>query len=139
MEVSFEIPYTVKAKQGDRSGVARPKGRKPFVRHWTPDDVAKNAENLAALVAPYRPAKPLEGPLYLLLRVHYPWRKAESKKRRERAQWKDTKPDVDNIAKQLCDVLQASGFFVNDAQIACLTVKKLWTERPSVVVKIVEM
>lgn len=135
--ISFTIPFTVGAKQGDRSRVVTPRIGKPFVAHHPDPKTKKNAQALEALCLPYVPAKPLEGPLLVIIAARYPWRKAESKKRRATGlAAKDTKPDVDNIAKQVCDVLEGMGFFVNDSQITKLVVSKWWAASPSLFVRI---
>ncbi len=140
MQIEFSIPFTVGAKQGDRSRVVMPRTGKPFVAHHPDPKTKRNAQALEALCLPYVPAKPLEGPLQLEMFVNYPWRKSESKKRRASAwQPKDTKPDADNIAKQVCDVLEGMGFFANDAQISDLRVSKGWAARAELEVTITEL
>jgi len=39
-----------------------------------------------------------------------------------------SKPDADNVAKAVCDALEAAGIVANDATICTLTVMKLYTE-----------
>ncbi len=120
--VSFSIPYVCGPKQGG----GRPGGRG---KRFTDPKVKDDAATLASLVLPYRPAKPLQGPLLLQVMVRYPWRKSESKKRRQRKRrWKDTAPDNENILKQLDDVLEKLGFMGNDGQIACIVFDKCWTD-----------
>ncbi len=138
--ISFSIPFTVGAKQGDRSRVVTPRIGKPFVRHYPDPKTKRNAQALKVLCLPYVPAKPLKGPLRLEMFVNYPWRESESERNRARGEIpKDTKPDADNIAKQVCDVLEAMGFFVNDSQIAHLEVYKAWADKPSLLVGITEL
>ncbi len=138
--ISFSIPFAVGAKQGDRSRVVTPRTGKPFVRHYPDPKTKRNAQALEALCLPYVPAQPLEGPLCVKLHAYYPWRKSESKRNRARGEIpKDTKPDADNIAKQVLDVLEAMGFFANDSQVTHLEVHKAWTVRPSLAVWIIEM
>lgn len=126
--IEFTIPYAVRPKQGDRSHVVTDSHGNQFVAHHPDPKVKANAESLAALVAAHRPAEPLAGPLALELTFIFPWRKSESQRIRDR--WglrpKDTKPDWDNLSKQLCDVLERAGFFTNDSQLADVRVRKFW-------------
>lgn len=119
--VSFSIPYVCGPKQSDRN-----KGR----QHYPDPKVKADAQSLASLVAPHRPDKPLQGPLGLSLTVRYPWRKTEKKKWvRLGKRWKSSRPDYDNLSKQIGDVLERTGFMANDAQIACGHIEKFWTEQ----------
>lgn len=98
----------------------------------------KNAKSLEVLCAEHRPSKPLEGPLRVTYRFQFPWRKGDSRKRREPgAQPHDVRPDLGNLCKQLDDVLEAAGFFGDDAQIATYgNTEKVWTDCPGVHVRI---
>lgn len=74
------------------------------------------------------PGKPYAGPVGLRVEFQWEWRQSEPKKNRT-AGWmhKDTKPDLDNTAKLLLDVLEMRQFgFSHDAQVAELTVVKTW-------------
>lgn len=50
--------------------------------------------------------------------------------------WKDTRPDCDNIVKLLQDVLSDLGIWDDDAQIASLTVKKKYSDRPGILIDV---
>jgi len=130
--IEFFIPFEVKPKQGDRSAVVN-----GHVRHYQPKKVTSNANALVLLSKQYRPTAPLVGPLRLELMFYSAWRKADSKKVRAAGKaWHDTKPDWDNMCKQLCDVLQSAGFYANDSQLADISVKKLRTDSPGVFVRL---
>ena len=125
--IEFCIQHEVAPKQGDRVRVIQSKG-KAFATHYTPAKVKNNARSLAALMEPHKPPMPLEGPLRVSLRFDYPWRAGESQKARNGgARPKDTRPDWDNLCKNVADVMQASGFYLNDAQLADVRVTKCWT------------
>ena len=47
---------------------------------------------------------------------------------------KDTRPDADNLAKLLLDVM--SDFWFDDAQVACLEVRKFYAEKSSVIIDV---
>jgi|CXWL01.1.fsa_nt_gi Holliday junction resolvase RusA-like endonuclease len=137
MSLEFFVPCNIEPKQGDRVRIASTKAGKRFAMHYTPGKVKRNAGNLAAIIAPHRPSEPLRGPLKLSVIFQYAWRAGASKKAREaKLQPKDKKPDLDNCIKQLLDVMQSCGFFVNDSQVADLHAKKVWTTTPGVFVKL---
>lgn len=122
--IEFFIPWVVKPKQSFRMT----KGGFAF-----PDPkVKKNAFALAGFAAQHRPEAPFKDAVSVDIVVHYPWRKSESKKRRARQQIpKDTRPDWDNLSKQVCDVLESCGFFLDDGQIARVLFEKFWGSRAS--------
>ena len=129
--IAFWIPTQVVAKQGCRTAGGI---------FYTPKKVKENAALLGAVIAQHAPEKPLEGPLHLRLVFQYAWRKAETKA------WiahghrgKDTKPDWDNLCKQVCDVMEKCGFFTNDSQLAWVEVYKVWTGRVGVAIEIEEI
>lgn len=59
----------------------------------------------------------MTGPLKAVVFWYWP---AKTK----RIAWKVTKPDLDNICKNLLDTLQDFGYFLNDSQIVWLEMQK---------------
>lgn len=110
------VPLEAEPKQGDRSRIVTGKG-KSFVAHYQPAKVKQFSRNLAALLAPHRPKEPLDGPVCIEIVFGYPWPASASKRSREAGiAPKTTKPDLDNLEKAIMDVLQSSGFIVNDSR-----------------------
>lgn len=71
---------------------------------------------------------PFEGPVRLKLAWCY-----GTRVKKQISTHKDTKPDLDNMAKILIDVLADIGFFkVGDQQITELHLYKCWQKKPSV-------
>ena len=139
--IQFWIPWAVKAKQGDRvQVVTRPSGA-VYAKHHTSIAVKQNANALAALMLPYRPESPLVGPLSLAIDVVFPWLSKHKAKTRVPGNlvWKATKPDADNLAKQVCDVLQAARFYAGDQQIASLSVTKRFGDAPQLGIRLTEL
>lgn len=68
-------------------------------------------------------AKPLEGPIELEIIAVFPVPESWSKKRRQDAYWKTTKPDGDNLAKLVGDSLNGVAW-IDDAQVARQTIIK---------------
>lgn len=130
--ISFTLPCGVEPKQSFR---ARKDGR-----NYPTPKTKENARALAAFAAPHRPEAPFVGPLRLDVEFRYRWRKKVTKKQMERLYIpKDTAPDIDNLTKQLCDVLQKCGFYMNDGQVASLAARKVWCNESSVVVNLREL
>ena len=79
---------------------------------------------------PHQPAAPLEGPLTVKLTFTWPFTIAEAKKHKKLkddtafACQKTTRPDVDNCAKALLDVMTDACFWHDDAQISTLILCK---------------
>jgi Holliday junction resolvase RusA-like endonuclease len=81
-------------------------------------------------------APPMFGPLRMEVAVSYEYPASWSKKRREATRWKDTRPDIDNLAKVVMDAIGNSPslasrdhlplaiVYVDDAQICELIVVK---------------
>lgn len=84
-------------------------------------------QNLSALLYEHKPAVPMEGAVYMVIKAYLPI--ASSKPKR----WQDAaivgairptvKPDADNLAKQVLDVMNGV-FFADDRQIVSLVVEK---------------
>lgn len=134
--IEFTIPYTMVAKQADRSRIVHGNGN-TFVHHYQPKEVTENAAALASFVAPHRPPAPLDGAIRMEVYIVYPWLKSHSGRARGSGRIpKATKPDCENILKQLDDVLERSGFFGNDAQVSDVRVRKRFGNSPTVSVRI---
>jgi Holliday junction resolvase RusA-like endonuclease len=92
-------------------------------------------DNLCALLQPYRPASPLEGPLTLrviaTLAVPGSWserKKADAFAGRIRP---TVKPDLDNLVKHLQDCMSQVVFWCDDKQVVNLVAAKYYGRVPS--------
>ena len=52
---------------------------------------------------------------------------------------KTTKPDLDNLLKNLQDYMTKLGYYADDSQISCLVVKKFFSEKNLIQVEIEEV
>ena len=91
-------------------------------------------ERLKEGLEAYRPKKPLTGPV--LLQVTWGF-KAKTKK--DLFTYKLTRPDTDNMQKTLKDVMTVMGFWKDDAQVAHEICKKMWVDKPGIVIRIREL
>lgn len=70
-------------------------------------------------------ARPLDGPVGMTVRAVYLVPGSWSARKRACAYWKASKPDADNVAKIIKDAISTI-VFVDDAQVASLTVTKTY-------------
>ena len=137
MEMRFEIkciPPKHTAQGGKR--ILKTRDGRLFIGKKT-DSKAQQTENeLLMMFYPFRPEKPIVGPLKLEVGWFYPYRSLEPKKNRGKCIWCDKRPDADNILKFVCDIMTRLGFWLDDGQIADLRFKKCWDEVPRIEVYI---
>lgn len=92
-----------------------------------------NERTLEALLAPYAPKAPLQGPLVLEFVAALPVGKSDSKKLREAKLTglvaPEKKPDLDNILKSLMDCMTRLQFWADDVQVVCLRCEKIYAEQ----------
>jgi Holliday junction resolvase RusA-like endonuclease len=81
---------------------------------------------------------PIKGPLQVIIRADYLVPKSWSRKRRMAAEWKESKPDADNIAKIFKDAMNRI-VFEDDAQVAWLIVQKKYGIFSRVTVSVMEL
>lgn len=107
-------------------------------RAYTPDKTAAY-ENLIKLA--YGNGSMHTGGVELAITAYYSIPKAFSKKKRTEALGgrvrPQTKPDIDNVAKVVCDALNKVAYR-DDTQIVKITAEKYYSDTPGVVVEIKE-
>lgn len=82
--------------------------------------------------------EPIAGPVELQIRITDIVPASWPKKKRDAAVWVTKRPDVDNLAKILADSMNKI-VFVDDAQVASLTVQKKYGPFCRVAVSIIEL
>ena len=78
---------------------------------------------------------PFDGPLQMNARFIYVHPASWSAKKRAATAWKSSKPDADNLAKIVKDSIGGC-VYVDDAQIASLTVQKKYGPRAEIIVTV---
>ena len=68
-----------------------------------------------------------EGPVFLSIHFYF-----SIKQKKRWGEWKDSRPDVDNMAKGLIDVLTKVGMWTDDSQICQLHLSKSYAEKPGI-------
>lgn len=79
--------------------------------------------------------EPFAGPVEMVVRAVYLIPKSWPKKKANTATWRTSKPDADNIAKIVSDAINTI-VFADDAQVASLTVQKVFGPLAGVTVSV---
>ena len=139
MTISFKI-NCVPPKSTHQHNVRIFKNRngKSFIGKSKTNKAAQAHATLLQLLHPYAPPAPLDGPLKLQVEWIYPYRKSEPKKNRYGSIPCNTRPDCDNLAKGLQDVMTSCGFWNDDSQIFQLDFSKWWGSIPGIGIVITE-
>jgi Holliday junction resolvase RusA-like endonuclease len=124
--VKFIIPIVPKAQKRARSRgfilKGAGKGGKDLARSQTYTDTDQRTEQakIMALMYEYRPPAPLDGPILFGLKVFLPIPASKSKKWQAAARAGEvrptTKPDLDNLVKQIKDCAKGV-FWLDDKQV----------------------
>ena len=136
--VDFTVPGQPVAK--GRPKFSRQGG---FVRAYTPEKTVAY-ETLVKLAAgeAMAGARPMQGPLSLMLRLYVAIPKSTTKRDRARISagefYPVRKPDLDNVLKAVTDAMNGI-VYDDDAQIVTVMVTKLYAETPRAEVSVVQM
>ena len=82
--------------------------------------------------------KALEGPIWVNLDIRYPIPKSWSKKRKITANYKVSRPDIDNIAKFYFDVLNQIAY-KDDSQVVSISSQKRYSDEPGIEINLFQM
>lgn len=100
-------------------------------RFYDPPALAKARADFCARLERFAPDAPFEGPVEL--RVLWVYSRKDG-----RTGWKDTRPDTDNLQKLLKDCMTRTRFWLDDAQVCCEHVSKLWGP-PGILITVTEI
>lgn len=79
--------------------------------------------------------EPFAGPVEMVVRATYLIPKSWPRKKADTAKWRTSKPDADNLAKIIADAINTI-VFADDAQVASLTVQKVYGPLAGVTVSV---
>lgn len=117
---------------------ARHTARGGFSRTYKAKKQRVREETMAALMAQYAPAEPMDGPLVLVVDCFLPIPKSRPRAWRQDASTGAvrpiTNPDADNLAKHIKDVMTQLRFYEDDRQVVDLRIAKWYSDRPRWVV-----
>lgn len=95
----------------------------------------KARELLAENLKPHIPEKPFEEPLAVSIFWVFPYKKSIPKKKIGKVIPKDTRPDIDNLNKNLLDVMNGN-YWNDDSQVVRFTSAKAWYSEPGIFIRI---
>ena len=122
-------PPTITAQQ---KGVRVVHG-KPFF--YEKAEVTNARRKIEWAMKRYVPDEPIQGPVILSVALGVPTKD----KKKLKKEWKDTRPDLDNMLKLLLDCLTEMQVFRDDAQIVQLHSQKKWSAEGYIHIKITEI
>ena len=102
-------------------------------RFYDPPELKVARSKLTGALAYHRPDTPLSGPLRLVVKWCFP------ASRHLDGQYKDTRPDTDNLQKLLKDCMTTCGYWRDDAQVASEISEKFWATVPGIYIKVEEL
>lgn len=137
MELAFTIRCNPPKQTAQSvSRIFRRKDGTPFI--GKKNNTSKG--ELFCLLKDHIPEKPFTGPVELTIDWCYAWRTSEPKKNRKLGyRYCTTKPDVDNICKQLNDCMTRLGYWTDDAIVSKLIFTKVWCDEPCIKIKIKDL
>lgn len=114
--------------------IVRSRTGRLYPQFYEKKKVKEAKENLASYLRFITPTEPMTGPIgikidYYFGRGSYPKKYTGTPK--------TTKPDLDNMAKALLDVMTKLHFWIDDAQVVNLQISKFWEEDPDARIQIV--
>ena len=122
-DIQFVVPIAPKGKSRHRTANGRA---------YTPKEQTKWEQQFALFASQYRPECPFDGPIALYVTATFPRPKRLRRKKDERERpgrlFHFQKPDADNVLKSICDALNDTGWWRDDAQIAFTSVTKYFEE-----------
>ena len=126
------VPPTATAQQ---KGVFVRNGHAHF---FTKPKVRDAEDFLAAMLAPHAPAEPIHGAVYIQARWCFPYRKSERKSvtRCGMEIPHTSRPDLDNLEKNLLDILTRLRFWEDDAHVFTKSTAKVWGPTPYLAIAI---
>lgn len=133
--VAFRIDCVPPTATAQQKGAFVCGGR---VRFYTKKKVRQSENFLAALISMHTPDVPFAEPVSLKVRWTFPYRKSE-RKRVVNAGTDiphTSRPDLDNLEKNLLDVLTRLNFWTDDSLVAEKSTSKWWGPKPGIDIEI---
>ncbi len=131
-------PRMTAQQKGERAVVGA--DGKPFVLHFRRPEIVRIEARYLAALRPFAPAVPLSGPVGVTFGYYFPATQegaADMRRHGVAMRRKTSKPDVDNIGKNLLDCMTRAGFFTDDSAVALIHAEKFEvTGRPRISVRV---
>jgi Holliday junction resolvase RusA-like endonuclease len=131
-------PPTHTAQQ---KGMSRKPGKMAHIFKSGESKAARN--QLVKMLRPHMPTAPLTGAVGVQLDIVFPYRLEDLRTVQDREHadlglWvpKSTKPDLDNLEKEILDVMESLAFFLGDQQVQRKITAKWHGSRPGIWVQL---
>ncbi len=136
--IAFHLPVVPVGQMRARARTVKP----GLATVYTHSKQRARQGELIRHLKPHVPSAPLAGPLEIEIVCYLPvpksWTKANCTSALMGHIRPDKKPDADNLAKHLLDAMTAAGFWLDDAQVVELSVKKYYGDAAGWIVRLGE-
>ena len=137
-------PLTIRLDCVPPTATAQQKGAMVIggrVRFYTKAKVRRAESLLASLLMPHRPSVPFSRPVALTATWTFPWRKSERRSvvKAGLPVPHTSRPDLDNLEKNLLDVMTSLAFWTDDSLVARKDTGKQWGPRPGIDIAVREI
>lgn len=126
--MQFFIPMKIPTVTHQEKQVHVVRGKPVF---YEPTELKQARANLTDHLAQYRPKQPMKGPVELVVKFCFPVVAGSYD-----GQPKTTKPDCDNLAKLLQDVMNSLDFYEDDRFVVSLVAQKFWATIPGLFISL---
>ena len=128
------IPQGTAQEKGECIRYKTSNGRRvPYIHHFKKANVQGARTEYELKLKRYKPRKPSDKPIRLTIIFYYSIKGPQ----KIWGKYKTKRPDCDNAAKELIDAM--SGFWLDDAQIVDLHIKKYYAEKATIYIKVEEL
>jgi Holliday junction resolvase RusA-like endonuclease len=124
MNISFQIPISPRGKERPRIST-----RGGFPRNYNSKKQNIYENKMAALIMQHRPEKPSENAIMIDIIAYIQVPKTKLKKWQKYHTPCLTKPDLDNIYKNITDLMNGV-FYIDDKQIIRAIIEKKYSDNP---------
>jgi len=118
------------AQSGKQAGVK--KNGKAYV--YDTRELKQIRADFIAQLSPHAPKVPYQGAIQCVTKWCWP-----TNSRHVNPEWKDTKPDTDNLIKAFKDAMTKTNFWEDDAQVCDEHIQKFWADPAGIWVHIEEL
>lgn len=133
--LAFRLDCTPPTATAQQKGVFVVGGK---ARFFTKKKVRQSENFLAGLLSMHQPDVPFDCPVAVTVRWVFPWRKSERKSvvKAGAPVPHTSRPDLDNLEKNLLDVLTRLNFWTDDSLVAEKRTSKWWGPKPGIDIRI---
>lgn len=126
---TFVLPFSPPSMTAQQKGerIDFDADGKPFIRHFRLPEIVRIEDRYETALKGFAPPSPLPGPVGVSFGYFFPAThdgRAEMRRAGVAMRRKVTRPDVDNIGKNLLDCMTRAGFFADDCAVALIHAEK---------------